>query len=77
MVVIWKHRGYIIALLTFAWLLALDWVTGQYYGDRAYYGDHGWPKLLAFWASAISVFMARRALGAPEAPDAAMPAPLA
>ena len=43
----------------------LDWAVGEYYGDRKYYAQHGWPKLVALWAGAASVYAMRRFLGVP------------
>jgi len=63
MLIVWKRRGIFIAVVIFAWLLAIDWATAWYFGDAKFYASHGWPKLLGFWGSAATVFALRRALG--------------
>jgi hypothetical protein len=64
--IVWKGRGILIALVTFAWLLALDWLTGEHFGDRKYYAQHGWPKLVGFWAGAATIWLMRGVLGVRE-----------
>jgi len=62
MLIIWKGAGFFIAVLTFAWLLLLDWSTAAIFGEN-YYGRNGWPKLVGLWAAATTVFLLRRLFG--------------
>ncbi len=64
-----KGRGYLIALVTVAWMVGIEWAAVRYFDDRQYYAEHGWPKLLACWASAATVLLMRRELGVAEPDD--------
>ncbi len=56
MFIAWSGRGPIVAAVSFGSLLAFDFLTGRYFGDRSYYAHHGWPKLAAFWLAAAIVW---------------------
>ena len=66
--IISRGRGHLIAIITFAWLLALDWGVGSVFADREYYASHGWPKLVAFWGAAVTIYLARSFIGVPIVP---------
>jgi hypothetical protein len=55
MVLMWSGRGWIIAVITFACLLASDYLTSLRFSEPQYYANHGWPKLTAFWLAALIV----------------------
>lgn len=49
--IITQGRGWIIALVTFACLLASELGVEAVTGDDRYYQHHGWTKLVAFLAA--------------------------
>jgi hypothetical protein len=65
LIVIWKGRGLLIAVVTFGCLLALDAATRLAFAEEHYYEHHGWPKLVGFWLAAGIVFWARGILRVP------------
>jgi len=50
-----------VAAATAGCLLASDYLTSVYFHNEDYYADHGWPKLIAFWAAAgiVQAFVPR------------------
>jgi hypothetical protein len=52
MLLSWKGRGWMVGVSTFGCLLISEYLTGLCHHDSTYYASHGWPKLVAFWASA-------------------------
>ena len=68
--IVWRGRGFIVALVTFGCLVAADGLTAMATGDSNFYAAHGWPKLLAFWVAAAGVYALRSTLGVP--PEANM-----
>ncbi|MDE3202157.1 MAG: hypothetical protein KGN79_14680 [Acidobacteriota bacterium] len=50
-------KGILVGLIAGACLLAADWLTGVYFHDSSYYANHGWPKLAAFAAAALLIWM--------------------
>jgi hypothetical protein len=55
--IVFKGRGYLIAILGFGCLLLSDWLTSVYFQDKDYYSRHGWPKLAGFAVSGVLVFL--------------------
>jgi hypothetical protein len=60
---IWRGRGFLIALAALACLAAADYATAAWSGDENYYRTHGWPILLAFALAAALVYKMRAWLG--------------
>ena len=54
--IFWSGRGYVVALIAFAFLLASEFMTQTYFGDPTYYQRSGWPKLAAFWVAGAWVW---------------------
>ena len=54
--IVWRGRGYWIALIAFGCLLLSDWLTGIRFHNTEYYAQHGWPKLAAFFLAAVIVW---------------------
>jgi hypothetical protein len=52
MILSWKGRGWMVGVSACGCLLASDFLSNLYFHDSTYYAKHGWPKLVAFWASA-------------------------
>ena len=53
--IVWSGRGAAVPVITFACLLLTELSTRAYFQDDHYYQAHGWPKLVAFAASAVIV----------------------
>ncbi len=74
MIVVSKGRGFFVAVIAIGCLLASDLLTAVRYHDSNYYAQHGWPKLLAFVAAAVVVWVMSSKRGdetIPGAPAAA------
>lgn len=50
-------KGILVGLIAGACLLVADWLIGMYFHDSSYYSNHGWPKLAAFAAAALIVWL--------------------
>jgi hypothetical protein len=50
--IVWRGRGYWVALIAFGCLLISDWLTSIRFHNREYYAQHGWPKMVAFFVAA-------------------------
>ena len=55
--IIWKGRGFLVAVIAFACLLASEFLTERYFADDRYYQQHGWPKLAAFFLAGFIVWV--------------------
>ena len=60
--IIWRGRGFLIALIAFGGLLIAEFATQLIWG-KGYYQGHGWPKLAGFWLAALVVYALRSWLG--------------
>jgi hypothetical protein len=54
--IIWSGLGFLVAVITFLFLLSAEYVTESLFGDESYYQDHGWPKLAAFFLAGAVVW---------------------
>jgi hypothetical protein len=61
---IWSGWGIAVPVITFAFLLLLDWATGAYFEDTSYYAENGWPKFVAVALAALVVWFLGRYLNA-------------
>jgi hypothetical protein len=53
----WRGRGIVIGLIVFGCLCLNELGTRRTFGERDYYQNHGWPKLVGFWAAAAFVYV--------------------
>ncbi len=60
--IIWRGKGFVIALIAFGGLLLAELGTSATFG-KDYYGGHGWPKLAGFWIGALATYALRSWLG--------------
>ena len=58
--IVWQGFGFLVAVVSFAILVATQFATGVLTKDESYYGTHGWPKLLALWLAAAAVYALAR-----------------
>jgi len=61
--IIWRGRGYLVAIIAFGCLLISESLTRFFYHDKTYYQQHGWPKLAAFLLAAGLVWRLSRREG--------------
>lgn len=54
--IIWKGKGFIIALVAFFSLLVTELSVEYLFSNEQYYQEHGWPKLFGFWLTAIITY---------------------
>jgi hypothetical protein len=54
--IIWEGRGFLVAVIAFACLLASEFLTERYFADDRYYQQHGWPKLVGFFVAGVIVW---------------------
>ena len=59
---IWRGKGFLIALIAFGGLLISELGTRAVW-DKDYYASHGWPKLVGFWIGALVIYALRSWLG--------------
>lgn len=53
--IIWDGLGFLVAVITFGCLLAMELIVESAFHDDRYYQGHGWPKLLGFVVAAALV----------------------
>jgi len=58
--IIWRGRGWLVAIVTFGCLFATELLTRSFYHDNTNYQQQGWPKLAAFLVAAIIVWALSR-----------------
>jgi hypothetical protein len=58
--IVWRGRGFLVAIITFGCLLVTELLTRSFYHDNTYYQRNGWPKLAAFLVAAILVWRLSR-----------------
>jgi hypothetical protein len=51
--IIWNGKGYLVALITFALLVAAEYGSEAVFADDRYYQAHGWPLAAAMLVSAV------------------------
>ena len=61
--IIWRGRGFAIAVITFGCLLLSEFLTEKAFQADDFYQTHGWPKLLGFWVGAAIVYALRGWMG--------------
>ena|SRR6266508_3437819 len=54
--IIWRGKGFVIALIAFACLILSEFLTETAFSDNTYYQTHGWPKLVGLWVAALIVY---------------------
>ena len=54
---IWSGFGFLVPLITFAFLLVTELTVDSIMRDEHFYETHGWPKLLGFLLAAIVVWV--------------------
>jgi hypothetical protein len=57
MIIVAGGRGVLIGIITFALLIATEYLTERHFHDANYYQEQGWPKLAAFAASAFLIWI--------------------
>ena|ERR1039458_971024 len=55
--IVWRGRGILVAIITFACLLFTELLTRFFFHDNAYYQRQGWPKLVGFLVAAGLVYL--------------------
>jgi hypothetical protein len=55
--IIWRGRGFLVAVIAFGCLLIAELATRSYFHDDTYYEQHGWPKLAGFVSAAGIVWL--------------------
>ena len=55
--IIWSGLGFLVALITFLFLLVAEYASESLFGDASYFQNHGWPKLMAFFISGVLVWL--------------------
>ena len=65
--IIWSGLGFLVPVVAFVCFLVTQIVTNSLLNDEGYYTEHGFPKLVAFWAAAGLLFLIGRALSSKEA----------
>ncbi len=64
MLVVWRGRGWLIAVIVVASLVATELAVEATFEDPSYYQTHGWPKLAGFLlAAAVLQIIASSRLG--------------
>ncbi len=53
--IIWKGKGFIVAVITFLMLVLTEFSVEGLFKDETYYQTHGWPKLVAFFIAGCVV----------------------
>jgi hypothetical protein len=54
--IVWRRKGFVIAVVTFGCLFASDGLTARHFQDHNFYATHGWPKLTGFLVAAAIVW---------------------
>jgi len=54
--IVWRSRGFVVAIITFGCLLGTELLTRSLFHDDSYYQRRGWPKLVAFLVAAGMVW---------------------
>lgn len=60
---VWRGKGFVIALIAFGCLLLSELVTRSIFADKQYYEHHGWPKLVGFFVAALLAYALRSWFG--------------
>jgi hypothetical protein len=58
--IIWRRRGILVAIITFACLVVTELLTRFFLHDNAYYQQHGWPRLTGFLIATGFVWLLSR-----------------
>lgn len=61
--ILWRGFGWAVVVITFAALVGAEFGVERVFADDEYYQEHGWPKLVAFVAAAVPIWLLSNYLG--------------
>jgi hypothetical protein len=64
--IVWNGKGYLVAVLAFAFLVLAEYGSEAMFHDQSYYQNHGWPLAAALVFAGIASWVLGRYLARSE-----------
>jgi hypothetical protein len=73
--IIWHGRGFLIAVVGFGCLVAMELFTRAWFHDDTYYQRHGWPMLVGLLVAAGLIWLLARSWGTDASAESGQDSP--